>query len=154
MHAKAWAWLGRMLYWVGGLFVFPFALNKTERVRVAMVDPTKENIVLAQSWIGQQKWGLPGGGIHTSEDAEQAAVRKVGEETGVSLSIADLQFVATQEVSEHCARYIEHIFIATVPMQGLEKQPIELLGLDWFSFDNLPKKQHSKTINLIKSQLK
>lgn len=52
------------------------------RVRALVVTDTQE-VLLVRSWLGYQQWGLPGGGIKSTEPVTTAASREVFEETGV-----------------------------------------------------------------------
>jgi 8-oxo-dGTP pyrophosphatase MutT (NUDIX family) len=56
----------------------------------------KNEVLLIRSNFGEQKWGLPGGGIKRNETAAQSAAREVQEEVGISLNPSKLRFITEQ----------------------------------------------------------
>nr|WP_034647907.1 NUDIX domain-containing protein [Cellulomonas sp. HZM] len=96
-------------------------------------------------------WFLVGGGIDAGEDAEQAALREVLEETGIALAAGDLVGpVLTRSAIfdffyEHC-RQDEEVFLARVPasafVEGDRSRWTELERdlldeMRWWSLDDL-----------------
>ena len=148
-----WPLIGRALYYIGGPFVFPFTLNKSRRVKVALIDPETDRILLSQTWIGLQEWNLVGGGIQKGEDMYVAAIREVKEETGLNISTNQLEHIDEITESEYRATYTSHVFLAHVPEKAVERRKIELLGLEWFDRKHLPKPYNKQTIKSVERKL-
>lgn len=50
--------------------------------RIALLDPADRVLLSNDAWGGNAWWCTPGGGVEAGEDAAQAALREVHEETG------------------------------------------------------------------------
>jgi len=130
-----WRWLGRAAYWLAwpALFVY---LRIGARTRVLVV--AEDQILLVQSWMGDAKWALPGGGLHRGERPQDGAVREVAEETGVLLDAKQIQLLnsgwySSQGLASYC-----HFFAARVdrPMQPRHQRG-EILAARWFSLADI-----------------
>lgn len=66
-------------------------LHRSRRTRVIL--RYRDEVLFIKSNFGEQKWGLPGGGIKRGETLEQSATREVREEVGVELNSKKLRFV-------------------------------------------------------------
>jgi len=97
--------------WIGG-------------VRVVITDEDKNVLMLKQNHKEREIWLLPGGGIEEGENASQAAVREVKEETGLDVEIKRLLW-HVQEVSEERGQRYVNFFLAERKggMLGLGKDP-------------------------------
>ena len=144
---KAWAWLGRFIYYTAGTFVLPFTLHKSQRVKVALIDKQNEQILLGTTWIGKQRWSLIGGGRMQGEDKFVAAIREVKEETGLNIDTMDLEYVDTITESEYMSKYTTDIFITLLDKQPTQRRKLEMLDLKWHSLNKLPKYRNSHAIN-------
>lgn len=69
-------------------------LHRSRRTRVVI--RYKDEVLMVRSLFGEQKWGLPGGGIKRHETADQSAVRETHEETGIILDQKRLRFLTTK----------------------------------------------------------
>jgi ADP-ribose pyrophosphatase YjhB (NUDIX family) len=76
-------------------------------------------------------WGLPGGFIDHSESPEEAIRREIKEETGIEL--ADLKLFRVRIHGSH----VEVLFTAVGVGEPMVKSA-EIIGLGWFSLDDLP----------------
>lgn len=86
--------------WVGG-------------VRVVIVDEKKNVLMLRQCHGGKDIWMLPGGMIEKGENAQQAAIREVKEETGLDVRIGALLW-HVEETSETRGQRFVNFFLASV----------------------------------------
>ena len=68
-------------------------------VRVIILDSEKRILMLKQCHEGKDIWMVPGGAIEDGENAEQAAIREVKEETGIDAKIKGLIW-HVEEISE------------------------------------------------------
>jgi len=69
--------------------------------------------MVKQCHEGKDIWMVPGGGIENSENAEQAAVREVCEETGLEVKIKRLLW-HVEEVSEKRGQRFVNFFLAEI----------------------------------------
>lgn len=78
-----------------------------------MVIPDEEGRILMvkQSHEGKEIWMVPGGAIETGENAAEAAVREVLEETGLTIRIRRLLW-HVEEVSEARGQRFVNFFLA------------------------------------------
>ena len=79
--------LGRVAHTVLGPLI-RIALKNSRRSYVLIVN--NDRILVVKNLLGSGKWHLPGGGCHKNESYEDAAVREVKEEVGVTLASSDL----------------------------------------------------------------
>ena len=82
-------------------------------VRVVIVDDGKKVLMVRQEHEGRNIWMVPGGAIEGRENAEQAAVREVREETGLDVSVIRLLW-HVEEVSEKRGQRFVNFFLAEV----------------------------------------
>ena len=97
--------------WVGG-------------ARAIVLDSEKRVLMVRQYHEERDIWMVPGGGIEDGENAEQAAVREVKEETGLDIKILRLLW-HVEEVSEKRGQRFVNFFLAEVKggVLGLGKDP-------------------------------
>ncbi len=84
--------------WIGG-------------VRVIIPDDEGKILMVKQSHEGKEIWMAPGGGIEAFENAAEAAVREVLEETGLEIRITRLLW-HVEEVSESRDPRFVNFFLA------------------------------------------
>jgi len=84
------SWLGRWLFKLSLPFIRR-RLKRSLRVRVIIRRPDGR-VLLVKTWLGRQRWQLPGGGVKRRETAHQAVLREVKEEVGLSLKPTDLTY--------------------------------------------------------------
>lgn len=78
--------------WVGG-------------VRVILIDESGKMLLVRQRHEGKDVWMVPGGGIEDGENAVEAAVREVREETGLEIEVLSLLW-HVEEVSSRGQRFV------------------------------------------------
>lgn len=87
----------------------------TGGVRVVIPDGDNRILMVKQSHPERDVWMVPGGRIEADENAEQAAVREVLEETGLNVKIVGLLW-HVEEVSERGQRFVN--FFLAKPIEG------------------------------------
>jgi 8-oxo-dGTP pyrophosphatase MutT (NUDIX family) len=86
-------------------------------------------------------WGLPKGHIEAGESAEQAALREISEECGVTIDL--LSVVAVLPPSEYVYRRagrltfkrVEHFLVTAPPQTEITPQPGEIDEAEWLTID-------------------
>ncbi|WP_312648484.1 NUDIX hydrolase [Aminipila sp.] len=88
-------------------------------VRVVIFDDEKKILMVRQHHEDKDIWMVPGGAIEENEDARQAAVREVKEETGLDVEIEKMIW-HVEEVSETRGQRFVNFFLAKVCGGALE----------------------------------
>jgi len=92
--------------WIGG-------------ARAVILDADKKVLMVKQQQEGRSIWLVPGGGIEAGENAMQAAIREVKEETGLDVDIKALLW-HVEEVSEKRGQRFVNFFLAELKGGTLE----------------------------------
>lgn len=97
-------------------------------VRVVIFDEEKKILMVRQRHESKDIWMVPGGAIEDYEDAHQAAIREVKEETGLEIEIEKLIW-HVEEVSEVRGQRFVNFFLGKICGGNLELgYDPELLG--------------------------
>ena len=138
---RTYAALGRLSHKVMTPFFKLVMSEKHVRVRALIINEDKE-VLLVRSWLGSQRWSLPGGGIKSSETPAEAAAREVHEETGLRLAHDQLH-----ELGVFPSRGNKYTYtVACYAIEVAKREPrisrhrrLEMLDMSWFPLKNLPK---------------
>ena len=103
--------------------VFAAAVIFDQQNRIFLVKLTYQRI---------HPWGLPGGGLEYGETSEDAVVREVWEETGLSVEIEKFLVNKTFAPDKFAMYYLCRI------TDGVFKPSVEVSEYGYFSLDNLP----------------
>ena len=133
-----WLFLGRLTFLLfrplkGIVFKHPYF--QAPRVRVALKAPDGE-VLVVRTWLGLQRWSLPGGGIDKGESEKDAAVREVHEETGVQIRAEDLVFLGEVQMDEapHVTLKIYEAQVASKQLPKLSLfHRLEITDRRWWS---------------------
>lgn len=84
------------------------------------------------------KWGLPGGKAEPGETPEQAVLREIQEELGVTLDASFAEDAITHQSTVPDEAYMQvTTYLAKAPDAPLRLKDDELMGLGWFTLDEL-----------------
>ncbi len=79
-------------------------------VRVIVLDDSNRVLMIRQDHKERSVWMIPGGGIEEGENAYEAAIREVKEETGVDIEVKRMLW-HIEEVGERGQRFV-NVFMA------------------------------------------
>jgi len=137
---RTYAALGRLSHKAVTPFLKLVMSEKHVRVRVLITNEDKE-VLLVRSWLGHQRWTLPGGGIKAGEKLVEASAREVHEETGLRIPRDHLQelgvFPSDGKYTYTIACY--GIEIAKREPHIARRRRLEMLDIAWFPVKALPK---------------
>lgn len=132
---------------------FPFTgliLHGSQRVRVLM--RYQDSILLQRTSVGNQKWGLPGGGKEKHESLLEAAQREVKEEVGIELDSTKLKLIGEKSIAAKGGWPVVHVtfFEANLSKKVAPKitRPLEILEARWWGVNSLPKSR-SDSVGLV-----
>jgi len=112
---------------------------KTEHHRSAgglVVDGSRILLISTQSG---RRWQLPKGHIEEGETAEQAAVREVREETGVTGKVVaplpPVEYWYFEKGQRRVHKKVDYYLLAYLSGDNADFDAHEVSGADWFSWD-------------------
>lgn len=133
------------LYWLLGYLLRPPAivamyvysrLTNIPRARVVVVNERQE-VLLVRSWLGGRGWAMPGGGAQRHETPEQAAVRELGEETGMHIATESLQPLFSMNHAGH-QEVVFRVEVEKRELPGELPRSLEIKEAAWFPLSELP----------------
>ncbi len=131
-----WIFIGRALYWVSypALLIY---LNGSKRTRILV--RYKNKLLVMKGWYGDNKWILPGGGLHRREDSLLGAIREMKEEAGVTLEPSELKLLFNGKVRHNFfLRYHAIVFGVDVNEEfAVDPKGVEVSEVVWLPIDTL-----------------
>ncbi len=113
--------------------------------RVIVLGPENEVLLLDASWCETNKkielWICPGGGVEKGESWEQAAIREIYEETGLTIDLGPAIFYRRHVYQENDRNFdlFELFFVARASTR--EVQPVQqdsyISGFRWWTIDEI-----------------
>lgn len=135
MH-RMWSGLGRATYFVSFPLVTLF-LHKSNRSRLLVVSGNQ--VLVVKAWLGDGRWDLPGGGLHSTETPIDGALRELREETGLVLPAADCQSLGSWQ--EHHGKFFVTYHGLTIktssPLVAPGRRRLEITDIAWLPLDQL-----------------
>ena len=117
-----------------------------------------ENRILLQKRAEENGWGFPGGAMELGESAEEAAIREIHEETGLTVKVERLLGVYTKYSDRYpngdLAQPVTIMFLCSIAGGTLDPDNSETLELKFFTRNDLPhlyKPQHEDMLEDILS---
>ncbi len=125
-----WRKLSTITFWLSWPLTW-LAFNKTERSRLMIFKNGR--LLVTRSWLGDGRWGLPGGGIHKSESPLESVIREVDEELGLDLSAKSIKRLVGVDVRERGFANVFHYFMAEVGEVRITPRPFEVSEFGWMA---------------------
>lgn len=127
---KLWQFLGTIFFWVGWPALW-LILRGSTRTRVIITTPDRQFLVV-KGWIGSNKWILPGGGLHGTEEAIKGAIREVKEETNIQLSPEQFRLFDEGQASEYGLKFRYKAYeVRLTETPDIRQQRLELIDTMW-----------------------
>lgn len=104
-------------------------------VKMILSDPQGRQLLVRHTY-GRRHWTFPGGGVHTSEDPLDAALRECFEELGVRPH--QLQSLGTYPARSKRRIDVVSVFTAVVDPSHVSPNGVELNSIGWFPASDLP----------------
>jgi 8-oxo-dGTP pyrophosphatase MutT (NUDIX family) len=112
---------------------------QTEHHRSAGGLVVHESRILLISTQNGRRWQLPKGHIEAGETPEQAAVREVREETGVTGRIVaplpPVEYWFFEKGKKRVHKTVDYYLLAYLSGDAADFDPHEVSGAEWFSWD-------------------
>ncbi len=108
--------------------------------------PTRGLLIAHRLRGGRLAWTLPKGHVEQGESNQQAAVREVREETGLTarvlapLGVTDYWFVAD---SRRIHKWVHH-YVLVEPTGDLSSEDAEVEQVSWFDLDEVSTRLHHR----------
>lgn len=145
---KCLARLGTLAYKTIGRVVIPLVVNHSDRTRVLLVADSK--VLLCKMLISSGKWNIPGGGVKRGESIEAGAIREIQEEVGAKITVDQLVSHGTTQHRSNSAQFTAHLFSVELDTEQAKARWPEIIEVQWFSFDSLPKNINDDALIAIK----
>ena len=136
MKNKLWEFSGKSFYWLTWPLLALY-IYRTSRTRVLVI--CGDEVLVVKGWHGTGSWELPGGGLHRKELPADGAIRELYEETGISVTATDLQFLFSSPAKRHHGLSYK-IFAYVLELKTkpeLTKQKLEITHLEWMHWQKL-----------------
>ncbi|MCA9344411.1 NUDIX hydrolase [Candidatus Saccharibacteria bacterium] len=125
-----WRGLGVFIYFLCWPAIWCMIRMSPTRARVLVV--VEGELLLAQDWLGPNRWSIPGGGLHRGEDPKIGALRELEEETGIQLDLKQLKLLGKMNVHNNYIKTKLIIYTASLPVKPqLRISGIEILDHTW-----------------------
>jgi mutator protein MutT len=121
--------------------------ERTLRVATVVYLVTMDKVLFGKKvkHIGRNRLNGPGGGVKEGETIEEAAVRELHEEIGVTAKVTDLEKIAEITFTNTLADQSQHPctvhFYVVRRWTGDPTETDEMCDLEWFPLSNLPLKR-------------
>ena len=126
---------GRMVFWAGWPVLWIYLLRST-RTRIVVEYDGK--ILVLKNRLNNDRWSLPGGGLHRGEDPTNGVVRELYEETGITIKTTDVAEISRGKINHRGLRYSVVSFCAKlVNSPVLNIQRLEVAEASWLMPEDL-----------------
>lgn len=131
-----WTLAGRLGFLVAQ---YPIGLIVRNSRRTRVLITSGDDYLVVKHWLGDDRWMLPGGGLHRNEDPLIAARRETKEEIGLDLPAEAFQSIGQFKCRDGAFKFDYDLYIVRLPEKPkLRLQRIEILAAGWFNKGDMP----------------
>jgi 8-oxo-dGTP pyrophosphatase MutT (NUDIX family) len=109
---KSWKRIGTAAFWVSWPLLY-LHLRRSTRTRILVV--CGEEVLVVKTWLGVDRWALPGGGLRRGEDPLRGALRELREETGLELAADTPKPLFTGTYRQNGLKFNYRCFLVELP---------------------------------------
>ncbi len=128
-----------------------------ERTSARAIILTKDSklILIHRKWRGKEYWVTPGGGVEKGESLQNALVRELQEEVGITISVGHLVLEVAKDVDDihSIQKFFECQHISGEIGSGMDKA-IKESTPDNFSEVVLVDQKEAKSLNIVPKEAK
>lgn len=104
-------------------------------------------ILVLKSWLGNDEWLLPGGGVRLGERPLDGLIREVKEETGLELDPKGLRYIGSGQTKNKGLKFsYEAFYVALQNPSPVKPRPLEIVEIAWKSPGDLDKTNSSQDL--------
>jgi 8-oxo-dGTP pyrophosphatase MutT (NUDIX family) len=130
MMKMIWKHIGSGLFWM--LWPLWYVYFKLYPRRSRVLVTFKDEFLVVRSWLGPDKYILPGGGMKRNESLVAAAVRELGEETGIWVPESSLKQLGTRNYREQGIPTQANCYLLRLPEKPeIKKERLEIMDAIW-----------------------
>ncbi|MFF1376778.1 NUDIX domain-containing protein [Streptomyces sp. NPDC058308] len=108
---------------------------------IVVINDDRSILLIKRGWAPfEGHWALPGGHVDAGETSLQAAARELAEETGVNVSLRDLEFSGLFDSPDRDprGRYVSAAYAVTIGSDVVPTAGDDATEARWFPLDDLP----------------
>jgi 8-oxo-dGTP pyrophosphatase MutT (NUDIX family) len=118
--------IGFYLAWPA-LYIY---LKQSTRTRIVVL--YQGQVLVLKNWLSDNRWSIPGGGLHKDEDPKLGAIRELFEETGIQAAAVDLEAIGEGRYRLHGLSYAFRSYMLRLDSEPvLRRQHIEVSRITW-----------------------
>lgn len=135
MRRRLWKRIGTGLFWMTWPLLYVY-LRRGARTRILVV--SRDEVLVVKSWLGADRWALPGGGLHRGEDPLMGVLRELREETGISVPPEQPRALYEGTYRQNGLKFKYRCYVVGLPNKlPLTPQKIEVASTEWVQRDQL-----------------
>ncbi len=118
----------------------------------AIIEKSKILLVKRRRSPEANHWGLPGGKVEPGERVEDAVLREINEELGLTIQLGRWMCSVDHLDDSTGQHWVAQVYSASI-ISGAPRirEPDALAGVDWFAMDRLPEPLTLATIAAIRA---
>lgn len=141
---RLWNLVGRVAYYIS-LPLVSLVIRFTSRTRIIV--EFEGQILVVKGWLGDNRWVLPGGGLHKNEQPENGATRELLEETGVKIAESKLKKISEGTSKKGITKYHYQLYYVRLNEKpATKKQKFEIIDIDWISIEDISSSNSSNEL--------
>lgn len=132
---QLWKYLGKAVFWLTWP-ALKIKLAMSTRTRGAIT--YKNQLLVVKSWLGNNKWTLPGGGIENNEDSLVALIREIEEEVGLAIKVSNCKKLGVFTFNSTNLKYVYSLYhIKYLKKPKIIQNKYEIIEYCWVNKNKL-----------------